>query len=95
MPCYDPPITWGESRRGHEDSAMRILRKLNINFTDGPNAVRLLCRWCNNHTPAEIKAAEARWFWEDHQKFDLRRSGLAKLTKAEIKALGLRDEDNA
>lgn len=93
MPCYTPPMTHGELRSMHEEGAKRICRKIGITFTSGPHAVRRLCAWCRDHTKQRIEAAGARWWYADHEKYDLRESGLAKLTSAEIKALGLRDED--
>ena len=95
MPCYDPPMTNRELRELHERYAESILRDLHIRFTSGPNAVRVLCEWCNKSTIPIIKAAHAQYWYEDHKKFDLQRSGLAKLTAAEKKALGLKDEDEA
>ena len=93
MPCYDPPITRREAARGHEIHAMGILKKLGIPISTGPEAVERLCRWCKDHTTRQIEKADAKWWWKDHQKHDLRRSALAKLTKAEIIALGVTDDD--
>jgi hypothetical protein len=95
MPCYDPPMTHGEVRDYHESQAKRILKGLGIGFSSGPDAVQRLCDWCNKHTMRQIDEAGAKYWREDHRRFDLRQSGLAKLTDAEKAALGLRDGDKA
>lgn len=97
MPCYDPPISNKDLAQYHERSAIRILKEA---FpyecrTVGAEAVKVLCQWCKTHTPAEIDKIGASWWLQDHQRYDLRASGLAKLTEAEKKALGLLDGDLA
>lgn len=91
MPCYDPPMTSKDRQDWHEQSAIRILRKHfpYKEFMNGPAAVRILCAWCKIHTENEISKIGAIWWYEDHKKYDLRQSGLAKLSKAEREALGV------
>lgn len=93
MPCYDAPPSKEEQARYHERTALRILREAWPNdipkIIDGPTAVSALCFWCQRHSPAEIKKVGATYWYADHKKYDLRQSGLAKLSKAEREALGL------
>lgn len=94
MPCYTPEPTRREMNEWHELSAIRIVRESLPYYKTykGPEAVRILCDWCKNHTPLEIKKINAQYWYEDHKKYDLRQSGLAKLTKEEVRALGLDDQ---
>lgn len=93
MPCYEPPLTNKEIREMHESYAIRILSSVGRSCKNGPDAVKLLCDICRHSNSAEIKAIGAEWWWKDHQRHDLRQSGLAKLTEAEQKALGVGDND--
>lgn len=94
MPCYDAPPSKEAEARYHEDTALRILHEawpsVDIPKTiNGPTAVSALCFWCQRHSPAEIKKIDATDWYATHKKYDLRQSGLAKLSKAEKDALGL------
>ena len=93
MPCYEPPMTRREIREYHENGAIRILRKLDISFKNGPDAVQKLCDLCKDADPKVIERVGAKWWYQDHRKYDLRREALAKLTNAEKAALRVRDED--
>ena len=95
MPCYDPPLTRRDLRDSHEWEAKRKLKNIGIHNISGPAAVQHLCDWCTHATDAQIRKAEAHYWWRDHQKYDLQQSGLAKLTEAEKKALGLNDNHEA
>jgi len=95
MPCYTPEPTQRELHDWHETKAKSILLDIDKHRyagLSGPAAVRILCEWCNNHYNAEIEKVGAKYWYQDHIKYDLRQSGLAKLTKEEKDALGLGDK---
>ena len=93
MPCYSAPPTRSDLRNWHESDAKRIIQKLTGQPVAGPTAVRDLCNWCKHHSLKEIDEAGAKYWWQNHQRYDLRKQAMGKLTPEEMKALDLTEGD--